>query len=126
MTKYVLLSVRRPRGWPWPDDESGGLGPLYGESGWCRRCGMPQGPQVGALRLQKRGLTVAGGWVPNWLYDFHCVENSAVEAGRALGLEFRPVLTPKGESLGASQIVIESTAHEWFDVGDLARILVPP
>lgn len=124
MSTYVEILVRRPRGWPWPED-SLGLDSVYGESGWCHECGTPQTGQVGALRLQKRGLTVAGGWVPNWLYDFYCVENPVVETGRGLGLEFRPIHNPKGEDLGASQIIITPSTVPWFDEEELEQIIAP-
>lgn len=84
-----------------------------------------QNEQTGDLRLQKRGLTPVGGWVPYWLYDVYCVEDSAVERGLALGLNFRPVLSPAGARIGAAQIVIESTRVDWFQAMELDRVIAP-
>lgn len=42
---------------------------MYGEDGWCRACGVPQRAQCGSMVLQRKGLTVAGAWVPNWQFD---------------------------------------------------------
>ena len=80
MSEYAELYFKRNRGWPWPED-SWGLTPMFGEYGWCRSCGVPTHPQTGPLVLQRKGMKVDGGWVPNWQFDAICLERSvAAEA----------------------------------------------
>src|SRR5260370_5519256 len=55
---FVHLSLRRNRGWPWPED-SWGLDSMYGETGWCHSCGTPLHEQSGSLTLQAGGQSPA-------------------------------------------------------------------
>ena len=72
LTDWVALSPRFTPGWPWPEN-SYGLGPMYGDEGWCRGCGTPLSQQTGALVIQSNKFPTAEVWMPNWLYDVVCV-----------------------------------------------------
>lgn len=119
MSNYVELHFHRNRGWPWHED-SWGLTPMYGEDGWCHECGVPKHPQTGSIVLQRRGLTIVGGWVPYWRFDVYCLEQSlADEARKRFAAELRPVAFPREGGAEASQIVINSSSVPWFDPADL-------
>lgn len=122
MTDYVEITLRRNRGWPWPED-SWGLTPMFGEDGWCRSCGVPQHEQSGSIILQRRGLAaIAGGWVPNWQFDVYCLEKGlAARAAEAFGVGLRPVEWVKRPPGEARQVVIRSTAEPWFNPSELAE-----
>jgi len=125
MSSYVEIVLQRNRGWPWPED-SWGLSPMFGEDGWCRSCGVPKHPQSGSIVLQKRGLTVEGGWVPNWQFDVYCLARDLANgAADRFGLELRPVASAAGPSLPAGQIIIASSRAAWFDPRDLTRLISP-
>ena len=125
MNSHVEVVLRRNRGWPWPED-SYGLTPMFGEDGWCHACGVPQRVQTGALVLQRGGLRVEGGWVPNWQFDAYCLAPSvADEAVAAFGLTVREVRAPNGSDLGARQVVIESSSAAWFEPADLEEVIAP-
>lgn len=112
---HVALREKRNRGWPWPEDSSGRT-PMYGEDGWCRACGVPQRPQTGSMVFQRRGLTVAGAWVPNWRFDTICLERDlADEVASRFTVELREVQWARSSPGEAMQIVIPSTTTRWFD-----------
>ena len=120
MTEYVELYVKRDRGWPWPE-ESWGLTPMFGEDGWCHTCGVPRHAQTGSIVLQRKGLTVKGAWVPNWLFDVFCLESSLAEkVGSIFDLDLRPVARPRTSPGAAMQIVVPTVGKSWFDE-DLLR-----
>lgn len=123
MNDYVEIVLRRNRGWPWPES-SWGLTPMFGEDGWCKACGLPQHPQTGSIVLQRRGLTPTGGWVPHWQFDVYCLASGLVErAARAFDLKFLPVYAPTGEKYPAAQVVINSSAQEWFGPQEIDKII---
>jgi hypothetical protein len=124
MDDWVRLSMRRNRGWPWPDD-SWGLSPMFGDDGWCRSCGMPLREQRGSLVLRTKGLAnVSGAWVPNWRFDAICLDGALAQA---VADRFAVALSPvewRGAAPidGAAQIVVSSTAESWFDPDELSRV----
>ena len=71
-SEYVTLVLKRNRGWPWP--ESAFMDSMYGEGGWCHRCGTPLVEQNGPVVLQKRARPVKGAWVPHWAWESFCVD----------------------------------------------------
>ena len=112
--------MKRNRGWPWPQ-LSFGLGPMFGEDGWCRDCGMPLREQQGSLTLERKGMaTISGGWVPYWQYDTICLEQSlADEAAARFTLDLRPVEWRGFPPGSAQQIVIPTVGTQWFDADEL-------
>lgn len=125
VSSYTEITLRRNRGWPWPED-SWGLTPMFGEDGWCHSCGVPSRTQIGSVVLLRSGLTVTGGWVPNWRFDVYCLARPiAQEAAARFGIGLRPVTTPSGQPLEADQIVIPTSMHAWFDPADLERVIRP-
>lgn len=124
MTGFVQLYWKRNRGWPWPED-SWGLTPMFGEDGWCRSCGVPKHPQTGSLVLQRKGMKVEGGWVPNWQFDVICVaQDVAVEAAARFDIDTRKVEwhpTSPGE---ATQIVVPAIGDAWFDADELGSAAI--
>lgn len=124
MSEFVQLYLKRNRGWPWPE-KSWGLTPMFGEDGWCRSCGVPQRAQNGSLMLQRRNLTVAGAWVPNWQFDTICLERSLAEKAASLfRLELLPVEWPGTAPGDAMQIVIPTVGNSWFDSDELSAAAV--
>lgn len=121
--EFVDLSWKRNRGWPWPED-SWGLGPMFGDDGWCHVCGTPLRAQCGPLTLSRRGLTpLTGGWVPNWHFDAICLEGSVAKevTSRGFSVDLREVAW-QGRSPGeASQIVAPTTGQAWFDPEELSE-----
>lgn len=125
MNNYVEIVLRRNRGWPWPED-SWGLTPMFGESGWCRSCGVPKHPQTGSIVLQQKGLKIEGGWVPNWQFDVYCLAQPlALEARERFKVQLMPVASVSGPNLEASQIFIPSSTTPWFDRSELTRLIAP-
>jgi len=124
MADYVELTLRRNRGWPWPE-ESWGLTPMYGADGWCHSCGVPKHEQVGSLVLQGKGMAKAeGAWVPNWLFDAYCLDARTADAAvERFSLELLPVLwhgrRPDGDAM---QIVARSSAQSWFEPEWLSKL----
>jgi hypothetical protein len=123
---FVELSLKRNRGWPWPEC-SFGLAPMFGDDGWCRSCGIPTREQSGSLVLQAKGMSKAeGAWVPYWRYDAICLseELASVVADRFVvelrGVEWRGRGTPPP----ASQVVVASGNEPWFDETALREVLV--
>lgn len=121
MIDYVELSLKRNRGWPWPED-SLGLTPMFGEDGWCRSCGVPKHPQTGSLVLQRKGMPIEGAWVPNWQFDAYCLERTLAEqtAGR-FRLDLLPVRSHTAAPAEAMQIVVPSVGDRWFDHDELSE-----
>ena len=125
MKEFVELYVKRNRGWPWPED-SWGLTPMFGEDGWCRSCGVPKGPQIGSIVLQRKGLKIVdGAWVPNWQFDAICMEQRlADDIASQFAVDLRPVEW-HGEPPGAaSQIVAPSVGEAWFDAEELREAAI--
>jgi hypothetical protein len=122
MSDFVELYWKRNRGWPSPD-ESWGLGPMFGDDGWCRSCGMPLREQCGPLTLRRRGLSVVGAWVPNWQFDAICLEESVAKRAVAEGfsIDLREVAWPRPGPGRAFQIVAPSVGRAWFDAEELSR-----
>ncbi len=122
----VELSLKRNRGWPWPED-SFGLAPMFGDDGWCRSCGIPTREQSGSLVLQTKGMSKAeGAWVPYWQYDSICLsqELALVVADRFV-VELREIeWRGRGTPPPASQIVVASGDDSWFDEAALQEVLV--
>jgi hypothetical protein len=119
MTEYVELQLKRNRGWPWPED-SWGLTPMFGESGWCRSCGVPRGPQSGCIIMQRKGMKVEGAWVPNWRFDAICLERSLADVAESLfKLNFLEVQWHGASPGEAKQILVPSTGDAWFDPDEL-------
>jgi hypothetical protein len=121
---FVELSLRRNRGWPWPED-SWGLTPMFGEKGWCHSCGVPRHDQTGNMVLQAKGFSVAGAWMPNWQFDAICLERELAER---IADDFRVELrdvdwhgTPPGQ---AKQIVVPTVGDVWFNPDQLQDRLV--
>lgn len=124
MSEFVSLLAKRHRGWPWPEG-SAGRTPMFGEDGWCHRCGVPRGPQAGHLTLQRKDLTVSGCWKPNWLFDEICVDTElAAEVRERFDVELRPVKWARTASGDAFQIVIPTVGEQWFDHVELTRATV--
>ncbi len=119
MTEFVGLYFKRNRGWPWPED-SWGLTPMFGEDGRCHSCGVPRHAQTGSIILQRKGVTVAGAWVPYWRYDVICVECSvAVRAAERFDLNLRRVDWHASSPGEAMQIVVSTIGDAWFDEDEL-------
>ena len=121
MSDFVELSLRRNRGWPWPEG-SWGLTPMFGEHGWCHACGVPQRPQCGSLVLQRKGFTtgVEGAWVPNWQFDVICLDGKlGARVAKRFDVELLEVGW-RGTSPGdAVQIVAPTVGDAWFDPDEL-------
>ena len=94
---------------------------MYGEDGWCRSCGVPRGPQIGSLVLERRGMgSVDGAWVPNWHFDVLCLDRDlADEAGRRFNVDLRE-LEWRGQPVArAVQMVIPTVGDFWFEPAEL-------
>jgi hypothetical protein len=123
MGEFVQLRWKRNRGWPVPED-SWGLGPMFGDDGWCHTCGMPLRTQQGPLTLRRSGLTpLTGAWVPNWRFDAVCLEGSLADDVRARGffLDLREVAWQGSVPGPASQIVAPSVGQAWFNLDELRQ-----
>jgi hypothetical protein len=121
MSEFVQLYWKRNRGWPWPED-SWGLGPMFGDDGWCRSSGTPLREQCGPLTLRRTGLSpLAGGWVPNWRFDAICLEGSVAKKVVAEGfsVDLREVAWHGSSPGTALQIVAPSVGLAWFDPEEL-------
>lgn len=119
MFDFVELWAKRNRGWPWPED-SYGLTPMFGASGWCRECGTPLGPQTGSLTLQSKGLTVQGAWIPYWLSDVICLDAVlADEVASRFRVQLLPVQWSGSARAEAHQIVVPTVGQAWFDHAEL-------
>jgi hypothetical protein len=124
MSPFVRLFWKRNRGWPWPDD-SWGLGPMFGDQGWCRGCGIPFHDQSGSMVLRRSGLKVEGAWVPNWRFDAVCVEaRVAADVANRFRVTVRPVAWHGSSPGDASQLVIPTFGSRWFLPEELDRRLV--
>ncbi|MEM8707206.1 MAG: hypothetical protein AAGE98_12165 [Actinomycetota bacterium] len=123
----IHLVRKRNRGWPWPETTFG-LSSMYGDDGWCAKCGVPNRPQTGAMTLQAKGFAgVAGAWTPNWRHDTVCVDaDLAQQIKERFDLELRPV-TWIGRSAAdrppAWQLMIPVAESPWFDPEQLASVL---
>lgn len=121
MTEWVALAPRFTPGWPWPED-SYGLGPMYGDQGWCRECGTPLTEQTGALVIQGSKFPTAEVWMPNWLYDVVCVSaRVAVDITARFNVDLSDVLKPRGGPTGVMQVLPAQTVSPWHRHEELAR-----
>ena len=126
MMDFVELTLRRNRGWPWPES-SWGLTPMFGEDGWCHSCGVPCRPQCGLLVLERKGFPegVEGAWVPNWQFDAICIERRLAKAAtQQFDLVLRAVDWHGPAPGEAVQVVVPSTGERWFDSEELHRAAV--
>jgi hypothetical protein len=117
---FVQLSLKRNRGWPWPED-SWGLDSMFGETGWCHSCGTPLHEQSGPLTLQTGGQSpVHGAWIPNWRFDAICLEESIADRVSAeFRLDLRPIAWRRKVIGAAIQIVTPTVGPAWFDPDQL-------
>jgi hypothetical protein len=116
---WVGLSSRFTPGWPWPED-SYGLGPLYGDDGWCRECGTPLGEQTGSLVMQGSKFPTADVWMPNWLFDVVCVSARVADEIRGqFNVTLREVSKPRTGPTALQQLVPERTREAWYRPADL-------
>ncbi len=128
---WMELRERRNRGWPWPDGDMSYLSGLYGEDGWCRSCGIPQGKQTGSLVLQSRALSPTGVWAPN-LGRYICMEAPLADKARSdFSVDLRPVLFPSqlrhdpgNVEVQMFQLLIPRGDSPWFDPDELSNVLV--
>jgi hypothetical protein len=98
---------------------------MFGEDGWCHSCGVPLREQVGSLVMQRRGLTVAGVWMPNWKSDAPCMTLEIANEVRSLfRVDLREVKWAKSSPGDAMQLVIPSTTEAWFDEGLMEKQVV--
>ena len=121
MSKYVALEPRRNRGWPWPEIDSGSNA-LFGEDGWCSKCGVPKNPQSGPLVLQRKSLRPVGAWMPHWQDEIYCMSaDLAAEVDARFDVSLRPVEW-RGASPGeAMQLVVPTVGQSWFVEEQLAE-----
>ena len=124
MGDFVELSLKRNRGWPWPED-SWGLTPMFGEDGWCRSCGVPRHAQIGSLILRRENFKVQGAWVPYWQSDAICIEGGvADEIVRRFRVDLIDVEWHATSPGVARQLVAPSVGDRWFDHDELrARVM---
>lgn len=121
MEDFVYLVENRHRGWPWPE-ESWGMTPMFGESGWCRSCGVPNRPQLGGVVLSGGGSKLKGVWVPNLRFDAFCVGGDVVEkVSSRFGLNLLPVGSPRSAPGGAMQIVVPTLGEQWYGREELEK-----
>ena len=107
-------------GWPWPE-ESYGLGPMFGDEGWCRGCGTALNEQTGHLVMQGRGFPSAEVWMPNWLFDVVCVSaQMAVTLRERFSVTLREVHKPRGGASGLMQLLPGVTHESWYRREDLS------
>lgn len=121
LTDWVALSPRFTPGWPWPED-SYGLGPMYGDQGWCRGCGTPLDEQTGALVMQGSTFPSADVWMPNWLSDVVCVSaRVAADITERFNVGLGDVHKPRKGRTGAKQILPTQTVEPWHPQEHLAQ-----
>jgi len=117
---WVALSPRFTPGWPWPE-ESYGLGPMYGDDGWCRGCGTPLVEQSGSLVIQGSKFPSAEVWMPNWLFDVVCVSaRVADEINERFAVRLGEVHKPRKGPTGVKQLLPAQTLETWHPPDDLA------
>lgn len=118
--EWVALSPRFTPGWPWPED-SYGLGPIYGDDGWCRRCGTPLVEQRGSLVMQGSKFPRADVWTPNWLFDVVCVSAAvAADIQTRFVVDLAEVHKASTGPTGAQQLRPTQTAERWHRPEDLS------
>lgn len=117
---WVALTPRSTPGWPWPE-ESYGLGPMYGDDGWCRGCGTPLVEQSGSLVIQGSKFPSAEVWMPNWLYDVVCVSAAvADEISGRFAVDLGEVHKPRKGQTGVKQVLATQTLEPWHQPHELA------
>jgi hypothetical protein len=111
---YFELGGDRVRGRPWPPE--GWRSEVWGEDGWCRVCGTPNGPQTGRLTLDGRGMRSFGGWWPVSWRDGVCLVKAVADAAvKRFGVEVVDVVW-RGKGPGpAAQLVVPVSDRAWFD-----------
>lgn len=110
---WVAIAPRFTPGWPWPED-SYGLGPMYGNDGWCRGCGTPLVEQSGPLSMQGSKFPTADVWMPNWLFDVVCVsEQLAADISERFSVNLGEVHKPRKGPTGVQQILPALTVDSW-------------
>ena len=123
-SEWVALSPRFTPGWPWPED-SYGLGPMYGDDGWCRGCGTPLADQSGALVMQGSKFPTAEVWMPNWRFDVVGVsERVADDISTRFDVEMRAVHKPRTGPTGAQQLLPALTAEPWHREDELGAAVL--
>lgn len=124
MRDFVELSLKRNRGWPWPESDWG-LTPMFGDDGWCRACGVPRRGQTGSLILQRKNFKVAGAWIPNWQFDAICMEAKlADQIERNFRVDLINVEWHASSPGRARQIIAPTVGQRWFDADQLrARVI---
>jgi len=121
LTDWVALSPRFTPGWPWPEN-SYGLGPMYGDEGWCRGCGTPLSQQTGALVIQSNKFPTAEVWMPNWLYDVVCVSAQvAADISERFNVDLGDVHKPRKGPTGVKQVLPTQTVEPWHRPEELER-----
>jgi hypothetical protein len=94
---------------------------MYGEDGWCRKCGVPLHAQTGDLVLQRKGLTPRGAWIPNWRHDVICVDQTlATKISERFQVSMRDVRFPRPGPEQVKQIDVPVTSLPWYDHDELA------
>jgi hypothetical protein len=123
MSAFVTLRITRLRGWPWPE-KSYGLTPMFGEDGWCHKCGVPRRAQSGSLILQRKGMKSAdGAWMPYWQYDVICLAQPlAHELSKDFSVDLRSVEWHGAPAGKAQQIVAPRTKTNWYDPKTLTKL----
>lgn len=117
---WVSISPRNTPGWPWPE-ESYGLGPMYGDDGWCRGCGTSLVEQSGPLVMQGSKFPTADVWMPNWLFDVVCVSGqTAADIAQRFSVDLGEVHKPRKGPTGVQQILPALTVDPWRRPQDLA------
>lgn len=115
MEMRIVEEVRN-RGWPWPKS-SWGLGPMFGERGWCTGCGMPLVAQMGPLTLTGDDISGRGQcWIPHWRYEV-CVDSELAMAVRSeFGVDHREVVWRDSEGKDPTyQLLSTPTIGPMFD-----------
>jgi len=121
---WVALSPRFTPGWPWPEN-SYGLGPMYGDDGWCRECGTPTKAQTGPLVIQGTKFPDAEVWMPNWLFDVVCVSAQVAEQIKDdFVVQLGGVHKPRTGPTGVHQILPTLSLEPWHRPDDLAQAVI--
>jgi hypothetical protein len=118
MRDFVVLSAKRNRGWPWPED-SWGLAPMYGADGWCRSCCVPRHPRRGSLILQRKSFKVHGAWSPYWQWGICLEAELAYEIAAAFRVELMDVKWHASSPGKAREIIAPPVGERWFDADQL-------
>lgn len=103
-------------------EDSYGLGPMYGDDGWCRGCGTPLHEQTGPLVMQGSTFPTASVWMPNWRFDTVCVAGDIAEhVARNFKVTLGEVHQPRHGDIGVRQLLPRPSAAPWYATKDLSR-----